>query len=289
MIYYPEKIEEASKKTNFLDFLKEVWKEDSHQLSRLEFLTEDWKTIEEALSTAIKNGLNSLKTDTSNLTVPDAGLKGVYFCLGDDARSLDISGSLYYNEMDWAGNSDFYGDTGDVWKILDTLIDNLKEHGVNHTTSEYVVFLLMSYLVLKTLPDFPTSYLLKNAGMAIGFSDGDELLLGYFCDGKFTRDIKLVENGEYENPASFTIEIAHFEPRGPLWEYIQHNFTSFLTEHNLYDDFMALGEKEATRICQAYPKELFVNRCAKCDFIKKTPKASLCLGCGDFSPPLMAE
>lgn len=292
MLYYPEKITTASKKDSFLEFLKVVWKEDSQQFSLLETTIEqqfilleisiDWKDFAEAISTIIKNSLNCLEPITPDLDTPDSGLKGLYFCLGDNALSLDIAGSLYYNEMDWAGNADYYADTGNACCIMDALVTAIKDTGIALTASEYITLLFVSYIILKNLPGFYPNPLIKNAGVAIGFCDGDELILGYFQDGSFIMDIKLVENGEYENPASFTMEIPHYEPRGPLWDYLRWNFSSFLRNHNLYDDFISLGEKEAEKISQMYPDELCISRCPKCNFIRKTPRASLCLNCGNF-------
>lgn len=288
MYYYPKKIEEWKSQANFLSFLNNVWKEDAKQFNNLEISHKELEDIGLNLGKFIKNNLNTLKTGTPNLEAYNEGLKGLYFSLGDDGRSLSIGGSIYYNEIDWAANADFYQQE-DAWETLDPLIDTLTEQRLPREIIKYIVLLFLSYILLKTLSEFQPNYLIKNAGVVVGFCNGDELILGHFKDGQFTNKVKFIEDGKYELPSSAPIINIQSEPIGPLWHYIHWNFRDFLKEQNLYLDFIKLGEQGAESLCKAYPKELFVNRCLKCSFIKKTPKASLCLNCGDFSPSLFTH
>ena len=123
---------------------------------------------------------------------------------------------------------------------------------------------------------------LANAGIALGYSDGDELILGHFQNCNFVGELRITK--EYDKQFSAPI-VRSFAERGALWNYLQHNYYRYLKAEGLEDRFIMLGEAEAERICALYKNIIFVNKCNKCNFIKMTPKARLCQNCGDFTPP----
>jgi hypothetical protein len=74
-------------------------------------------------------------------------------------------------------------------------------------------------------------------------------------------------------------------PCGDLWEYLKFNYAKFLQEQGLFERFLEFGETEAQRISECFKDLLFINECPLCGNIKKTPRARLCLKCGDFTFP----
>jgi hypothetical protein len=47
-----------------------------------------------------------------------------------------------------------------------------------------------------SLSDF-TQFLEKLSGVSLGYSDGDELILGNFINQQFIPQAKIIDNGEY--------------------------------------------------------------------------------------------
>lgn len=99
--------------------------------------------------------------------------------------------------------------------------------------------------------------------------------------------IEINDNVEYIHSSTAPIIVEkRVEPCGDLYFYMRHYCMSFIKEHGLTERFYAFGEKEAERISKTFGSQLFLNICPLCSAIKKTPRARLCLKCGEFTPPI---
>ena len=226
------------------------------------------------------------KTDSVGRQGPpkEGQIKGIYFCLHDDVTDLCLAGSLYFDEEDWAANADYYPDEinlSDQIRNLRVHLDDLLDDVLDN---QYIEFLVYSYLVYACFFIFPTLNVGKfftEVGVAIGYSDGDEIGVGSFKDGLFTPDITDIQTIGYSKPSSVVpVIVSDFLPRGPLWEY---TYRPFLSQKGLMDSFGFDGEGGAQKISQMFQKDIYINTCHLCGHIKKTPRARLCLACGNFA------
>lgn len=270
---------EKSRKPYFDELLKLPWQDYQNTLTH--FIIEFF------------NGLKNNRDIFTHSAIPADGLKGVYFCLGDDGVAFDMGGSLYFNESDWAANATFdFGYNSELEDLLfkiEAVLMLLKSNHDDEITYDEITdifYLFDVFTLFKALEKVENIAEVKNAGIAIGYSEGDELILGYFSEGKFVKDIKIVWNGEHENPSSAPSDPS-VDPafRGPLWGYLQHNYHEFLKAQNRYEQFVCDGEKLAEKIIEEFKDYIFINRCEKCGHIKKTSKAKLCLNCGAVIDP----
>jgi hypothetical protein len=124
---------------------------------------------------------------------------------------------------------------------------------------------------------------MANAVIAFGYSDGDELILGHFNNGKFIQNIKVIENGYYANPSTAPVIEYEVKDRGILWDYLRSNYSQLLKELELWDHLSQGDEEEATKIAHEFADLIFLNYCQLCGNIKKTPRARYCLKCDNFT------
>lgn len=74
--------------------------------------------------------------------------------------------------------------------------------------------------------------------------------------------------------------------RGELWQYVVHNYRSMLWEAGVYQNELDYGgEPAAEKVFERYKDIMQLNYCSNCGNLKKTPKARLCLKCGQFHDP----
>lgn len=263
--------------------------EQAQKVIFTKLLSFSWEEHINTSKTYLQNALNSLERiislESKELPPPES-LKGVYLCLGDDARSLTIAGSLYFNEEDWAANADFYSDDYELSDLIINLreqLDNVVGEIVEEKYIEYLIFSYLAYLCYTFSPSLHLSKVLKSSGIAIGYSDGNEINIGSFSNGTFVANLVDVDTVGHSNPSSVA-EPAKFEfaSRGPLWEYLLWNYKDVISKAGLSDQFYKGGEEGAEQIALSLQNKIYINSCQKCSHIKKTPHARLCLGCGDF-------
>ncbi len=68
-----------------------------------------WHEFQKILQDYVISGLNNLTDSASrppDYILPKT-LKGIFFCLADDAQHFTIHGSLYYDEIDWTAEADY--------------------------------------------------------------------------------------------------------------------------------------------------------------------------------------
>jgi hypothetical protein len=287
MIFEKEQVKEATHLSRFMDFINEIVPlyEEEIPLYLIAFFPWDeiQKRLRELIITALRNFTDSAGQSPS-VALPKI-LKGVYFCLADDARHFSAHGSFYYNEEDWAASADYsYQDSAELFMQLS---DDLASLQLDAEVIRDLLFMFAAFTLLKTLRTINNIKDVANAAMALGYSDGDILILGHFLDQQFNEHIEIVENGAYENPSTAPVEVyIPVAPRGELWNYMKDNFTAFLQEHGFLKRFCELGETEAERIRDEFKSQLNFNRCPLCNALKRTPRARLCIKCGEFTPPV---
>lgn len=267
--------------SNFHIYLKQ----QGIEIINAKILEIPWETYQAQISEQIINALRSLK-DTDGLDkvkLPKNGLKGIYFCIGYDALSLDICGSLYYNEKDWAANAGFYPEIN-VETVMKIIEKDLILLNLNKQITKDMICCFMLFTINQSMSGAGNIEEVVNAGIAFGYSDGDELILGKNINGIFTNDIKIIHNGEYEMPSTAPmIEHIPIKTHGEIWAYLIHNYFAVIKSQGLADRFTKGGEEDAIEIAEECGDIIFINRCKICANIKKTPRAKLCLKCGDRS------
>ena len=283
-IFKNKSIKNAMSYSNFIDFIKDIESEIKINFSTI--LELPWDNYQKSLATIITKSLYTFKQEAldCNIKIPATGLKGIYFCLGDDAKSLCIAGSLYFNEIDWAANADLYAsDDAMATDLISNIVDSLDSLELHKSSIPDLIYLFSAFTINKAITTLDNIPEIANAGVVLGYSDGDELILGHFVKSKFIQKIKIVKDGKYKSLSS--IKNVHIErpTTGPIYNYLRWNYRDFIKENNLQEWLEKGGELEAKRISTKFKKYIFINRCPKCDFIKMTPLARLCLSCGDFS------
>jgi hypothetical protein len=277
--------EEIVKAKKFIDFIFSIYPQIKQTHEWLEQIS--WGDYQARLKSNIEKSLFEFEAEARDDgdEIPSSGLKGIYFCLGGDCMTLSIGGSLYFNEADWAGNAKFYLSERNERAIIMDIADKIEQ--LTTKEIESIIYLFVAFTLLDLLKEVKNIPHLISTGIAMGFSDGDELILGYFKNAEFVLDIQVIKNGVYKNPSSAEeLQILRTrKPTGPLWEYIRHNYTDLLRKNGLYLKLDCGGEEEAERIAVEYRQHIFINKCRKCGNIKKTPVATQCLNCMDFSPP----
>lgn len=287
LLFEKEQAKKATHLSRFMDFINEIvpMYEGEIPLELIAFYP--WDQIQKILSELIITGLHNF-TDSAGqppgVVLPKI-IKGVYFCLADDARHFSIYGSLYYNEEDWAASTDYeYVNSTELFMQLS---DGLASLQLDSKIIPDLLYMFAAFTLLKTLRPIDGIQVVANAAMALGYSDGDILTLGHFIDQQFNECIEIVENGAYGNPSRKPVEVYRpVAPRGELWDYMRTNCMAFIQEHGLLERFSELGETEAERISDEFKGQLNFNWCPLCNAIKKTPRARLCLKCGEFTPPV---
>lgn len=281
---YKKARESVLKSKNFIDFVSDLYPHiiDAHKIVK----EIGWNDFQAELRKSIKESLLTFNVEAKAFgnKIPASGFKGIYFCLGDDCRSLAIGGSYYFNEEDWAANAEIYAEHPDDYEIVHRLSCELE--GFAREEEESIIYLFVAYTLVHLLMEGCNIPFLINTGIAIGYSDGDEVILGNFENSKFIPGIKLIKDGNYKTPSSAPKIETMRTNTGPLWEYLRHNYSQFLREHNLYHKLEEGGEEEAEKMAKKYKNDLFINKCRKCSFIKMTPSARQCLNCMDFCDPV---
>ncbi|MFJ1268537.1 hypothetical protein ACD661_08225 [Legionella lytica] len=284
LLFEKEPVKKALHLDRFMDFINEIVPlyEEEIPLELIALLP--WDELQKRLSEYISAGLGNL-TDSAGQppgAVFPKILKGVYFCLGD---YFSIHGSLYYNEVDWAANAAYdYKDSSELFMQLWNELVSLQLDLKIILDLRYMFAVFTSLKTLRTIDGIKD---IANAVMALGYSDGDILTLGYFSEQQFQEHIEIVDNGEYENPSTAPVEVPRpVVPRGDLWDYMRSYCMTFIQEQGLQERFWEFGGAEAERISHEFKEQLILNRCPLCHAIKKTPRARLCLKCGEFTPPV---
>ncbi|MBY0273411.1 MAG: hypothetical protein K2X02_08435 [Alphaproteobacteria bacterium] len=281
-------------------FLKEVIRsfslsEDLEELANSKIQTLPWQEYYEILARYIEETIDSLpntRTVDNTKEFPSEGLVGLYFCIGDDGRSFCLCGSLYFDEEDWAAQADYYPEHECLEKIYIKLRDQVedllyieedKRYLLSEEKIEELFFSFSAYLIFNCMKNVSNKQPISNTGIALGYSHGNEIILGNFSKGIFLPNIKYVDDVGYTKPPrEFPTLITKIVERGPIWDYVHFNYGDLLKEENLLDKFYAFGEVAAKEIVDEMGSKIFVNYCRKCGNIKKTPRARLCLQCGDF-------
>jgi len=267
-----------------LSFQKPIANSIKERKNKLSIVS--WQKYENKLREAVIESLQKFTPVAANNVMPESGLNGVYFCLGDNGGVLQIAGSIYYNEKDWAANADFYAECDGACSILEEISELLRSEDLEREYIETIEYFFISFVLYRLMHNIDVHDNLANAGISLGYSDGDELIIGHFQNCNFVGELKVIN--EHEKPSGELFEpvlINRIAKRGALWDYLHRNYYRYLKEVGQEDNFIRFGEAEAERICEQYKNTIFVNRCIKCDFIKMTPKASLCLNCSDFNSP----
>jgi hypothetical protein len=160
-----------------------------------------WAEYQESLTNCIIKSVNKLSECEDvppGISIPKTGLKGVYFCIGDDGSSLDIGGSLYFDEEDWAANADFYPDSKDASDLLinisKSITPNLKHWEINYPIVYEIMYIFSAFTIFHTMKHLENKQEIFNCGIAMGFSSGGELTLGHFINGKFKENLIIVES-----------------------------------------------------------------------------------------------
>jgi hypothetical protein len=285
-LFKEDNIKKALRLTNFIDFLDEtkLFYGQKNLLECIRLLP--WQERQNELGNFIITGLNNLKNDCGQPIdmVLNEKTKGIYFCLAGDASDLSIHASLYSNETDWAANAKYYNPINTT--VFEKLSTKLGEIFLKSDVTQEILYSFAAFTLLKTLKTINNLQFLANATIVLGYSDGDELILGQYLNQQFIENIELIEDGKYENSSTAPI-ISHesLSLRGELWDYMLINCMPFIKKHGLTERFYKFGEEEARQIKEVFKNQLWLNQCPLCDAIKKTPQARLCLKCGEFTMP----
>lgn len=263
-----------------------IRKNKTEMLPKIEGVS--WNHYQTTLSNIITKEFQSFKVTKScsdkTSFIPSAGVKGVYFCLGDDGYSLSISGSLYVNESDWAANAEFYPQAVEYPdKIFHHISKELISHNINETDITYILFLFTLFTICKVMPKLENIPEVKNALIVLGYSDGDEFILGKFTESKFELNINVNPDGAYEHPSTAISLPVKTIIRGEYYDYLKHNYMPLIRANGLAEQLYNGGEVEAINIFNQLKDHLFINICSRCGSLKKTPRARLCLTCHDFT------
>nr|MBA2650775.1 hypothetical protein [Tatlockia sp.] len=299
-IFKDEQVKKFISHKHFLNFLVQINPFIDHRIDLDKISLCPWDDYHKQFHDSIITSLNnsSIISDArqgNNITLLPK-IKGVYFCLGDDGLYFSIHGSQYFNETDWAANADFDFDDGNREGNLLQLLSyelatalKLDPKSIVNSPPEPITdltYLFSAFTILKTMENIKDNPYLANAGIAMGYSDGDELIFGHFSNGTFIKNIQIIPNGDYKSPSTAPeIVLPPTEPRGAVWEYLRDYYLNFIKDQDLMDQFVRYGEKEAERICKTFEEHLVINRCPLCQSPKKTPRARLCLNCGIFTDP----
>jgi len=206
-IFKDKKIQEIIYANSLIDNLKNIPFLTQEELKKLMGLP--WrkysKTMGKILHNYFKNFKSTLGFDT-NSHIPKEGVKGVYICLGGDARNLFVAGSLYFNEEDWAANADFYPDTAyDKSSFLWDVAEELEDCGLAQNSIDNLLCILIAFSTIDILKQAKKIKEISNASIVMGYSDGDEVILGNLKNGIFKEYLKVIS--DYATPSS-KIEIS---------------------------------------------------------------------------------
>tara|TARA_R110002050_G_scaffold54754_2_gene123865 strand:+ start:16096 stop:16689 length:594 start_codon:yes stop_codon:yes gene_type:complete len=156
----------------------------------------NWDHYHELLEQNILEALHKFKSIRKiwgfHLPLPKEGFKGVYFCLGDDGTHLSIDGSIYCSEKDWAANADYYAKDLDVFNILFHLMNEIEVKETEEINANKILFMFLVFVICKTLSQSRNIKGLINTSIVIGYSAGEMLMLGEYCNKVFNQNIKLL-------------------------------------------------------------------------------------------------
>ena len=160
-----------------------------------------WAEYQETLTNYIVKYVNcfkKFKAISPEPSIPETGLKGVYFCIGGDGCSLAVGGSLYFDEEDWAANADFYPESEDASNLLlhiaESITPKLRHWEINYSIVYEIMYIFSAFTIFHAMKKLENIQEIFNCGIAMGFSSGGELTLGHFVNGKFKEKITIVED-----------------------------------------------------------------------------------------------
>ena len=286
LLFTSEPVKKALTLTHFIDFITEIAPLYDEEIPLSLIARFPWDDIQKILHEFIIIGLNNLTDSDSQPPNPPLPqfIKGVYFCLAEDAYHFSIHGSLYYNENDWAAGTDYdYKESTELFTQLSRELVSLK---LDSEITQDLLYMFAVFTLLKTLKTIDNIPDIANAAMALGYCDGDILILGHFIEQQFSEHLEIIEDGQYDNSSTQPVQVHKpVAPRGDLWSYMKSNCMVFINDHGLTERFYEFGETEAKRISDEFKSQLILNQCPLCNAIKKTARARLCLKCGEFTPP----
>jgi len=269
----------------FSEVLEELEREQEIEFKKLTVFP--WDQYENIISRVIINVLSNLRHHddiiSENKEIPIEGLKGLYFSIGDESDNISIIGSLLFDEIDWAAHFLFSIFLEELRDTLDEITYHLKENKYSYYEIEEFMLIFFTFITLKILHRVDKIPEISNAHVAIGYSSGDELILGKFNDGIFNKKFRFIADEPLKNPSSVQYVPQETKLRGPIWKYLLWNYRELIEENGLHKEFDLNGEDAAKNISISFQDHILINRCDKRNFIKKTPRARLCLRCGDFS------
>jgi hypothetical protein len=185
----------------FAGCLNEIKKRKPNLFSYENAANLPWAEYQEVLTYYIVRSVNDFKkfkTISPEPSIPEAGLKGVYFCIGDDGHSFSVGGSLYFDEEDWAANADFYPESEEASSLLQhiaaSITPQLRRWEINYSIVLEIMYIFSAFTIFHALKKLENIQEISNCGMAMGCSGGGELTLGHFVNGKFKEEIIIVED-----------------------------------------------------------------------------------------------
>lgn len=126
--------------------------------------------------------------------LPKQGLKGVYYCLGPTGDNISVSGSRYFGEEDWAARAEYYPDYEDdnFFLLNDIKCEIDSEYSYPNENVDNLALILVAFSIIKAMKTKKPIKEIGNASIAMGYSDGEELMIGSFKKQKFAKEIKVI-------------------------------------------------------------------------------------------------
>ena len=185
---------------SFIDTIKCLNLLDSSELH--DSTTVNWDEKASMIIPEITKPLYQIKQWEScefGVKVPNEGLKGIYFWIGDRDFLNSFQGSLYFNEDDWAANAHFSPGECETYYVFESVADSLDYLDISEDKIEEIMVSFSVYTILRALNKCLKIPEILNAAMVIGYSSGDELVLGEFIEGRFFQNLTLIDGGYYDN------------------------------------------------------------------------------------------
>jgi hypothetical protein len=192
MFFFENKnLEKGIQQTKFVECLKNTMNmQDGNNVLKL-----PWDNYQKILSDSIEKSLDGFKTCTSSHDIPLEGLKGNFCWLVNNGSFHSLGGSLYFNEEDLAANAEFDPEGKNThFELFKEIVKNLKEEKINEKEIEQINSIFSCFTIYKTIENIKVSNEIANAGIAVGYSDGPEVILGYFKNKEFISDFKITEH-----------------------------------------------------------------------------------------------
>lgn len=131
---------------------------------------------------------------------------------------------------------------------------------------------VMIFLLFDVLSSLKSNIKVNNIDISVILDNKISISLGKYYEGNFYKQVEIIDS----------IKLIRI---GPLYSYIRQNYSRILCDHE-GQDLDSIGEAFALKLCKKYRAEIFVNVCSDCGYVKRTPRANLCLNCGLFLRPL---